>query len=370
MNPYHEWEGHGRKSGFQKSHGLKPGGFQNDGFSPMHFPIFNEQISFTLNHVIGIHLFLVTPNKMNTTPQRNIPFVSSPLPFPLLILVLVTSLFFPLSSLKAETMDSVIGFGFRPERPFMQNIPAISLNEADLSLLSSGKPVTRLLNTSVGFRACYMRIFLPYDPPTLWQIITDIHHFSMVSSEYPKNGSLTDKRQTFMPYVFDSAACENGRSLYQLIVMPLIAPRQYTLKRSSNRTSFPWESKWSQEPEMRCQDALNPQMEKYRKEAVTTARNEGSWRLSPLPQEFIKSKEDLFKTDCIYFVDSNPGGNLFSLMAIINKVTEIVLPTLAENLIFHAAQWDEHMRKHHTSHQYEEWKAQVMAYRSERAYMR
>ncbi|MDP1993394.1 MAG: hypothetical protein Q8K00_20450 [Syntrophales bacterium] len=250
----------------------------------------------------------------------------------------------------------------------MQNIPAISLNDTDLALLSSGKPVTRLLDTSGGLKACYMRIFLPFDPPTIWQIISDIHHFSLVSPLYPKNGSLKDKRQTFMPYVFDSSACENGRYLYQLIVMPLIAPRHYTLKRSANRTVFPWESKWSQEPEMRCQDKLNPQMEKYRTEAIITEKNEGSWRLSPLSKEFIKSKEDLLKTDCIYYVDSNPGGNLSLLMGIVNKVTEVVLPALAENLIFHARQWDEHMREHHTPREHEEWKAQVRAYRSERAY--
>ena len=53
-------------------------------------------------------------------------------------------------------------------------------------------------------------------------------------------------------------------------------------------------------------------------------------------------------------------------MTIVNKVTEIVLPALAENLIFHAKQWDEHMRKHHTPREYEEWKAQVRAYMSER----
>lgn len=301
-------------------------------------------------------------------PHRSIPFGPRQEKALALILVLLTSLFLSFSNLDADTTDPTIGFGFRPNRPFMENIPAISLNETDLALLSSGKPITRLLDTSAGFKACYMRIFLPVDPPTIWHIITDIHHFSMVSSQYPKNGSFTDKRQTFMPYVFDSSACENDRYLYQLIVMPLIAPRQYTVKRSANRTAFPWESKWSQESEMRCQEELNPQMEKYRKEAITTTRNEGSWRLSPLSKEFVKNKEDLLKTDCIYYVDSNPGGNLSSLMAIVNGVTEVALPVLAENLLFHAKQWDEHMRKHHTSHQYEEWKSQVRAYRSERGY--
>lgn len=285
-----------------------------------------------------------------------------------LILVFVTTLLFAFSNPEAEATDSIAGFELKQDRPLMQKIPAISLRESDLALLSSGKPVTRLLDTPRGFKACYMRIFLPFDPPTIWQIVTDIHHFSMVSPQHPKNGSLMDKRQTFMPYVFDSAACENDRYLYQLIVMPFIAPRQFTLKRSANRTAFPWESKWSQEPEMRCQDKLNPLMEKYRTEAVSTERNEGSWRLSPLSKEFIKCKEDLLKTDCIYYVDTDPGGNLSSLMAIVNKVTEIVLPSLAENLVFHAKQWDEHMRQHHPSHQYEEWKAQVRAYRSQRGY--
>lgn len=286
----------------------------------------------------------------------------------LLIFAFVTALLFSFPNLEAEAVDSIAGFEIRPDRPFMQDIPEISLSEADRALLSSGKPVTRLLDTPGGFKASYLRIFLPFDPPTIWRIVTDIHHFSMVSPQYPKNGSLTDKRQTFMPYVFDSSACENDRYLYELIVMPFVAPRQFTLKRSANRTAFPWESKWSQEPEMRCQDKRNPRMEKYRTEAVTTERNEGSWRLSPLSNEFVKSKEDHLKTDCIYFVDANPGGNLSSLMAIVGKVTEMALPALAENLAFHAKQWDDHMRKHHPSHQYEDWKAEVRAYRSQRGY--
>ena len=307
--------------------------------------------------------------KMNTMPHRNTPFGSMRgNPF-LLIFALVITLLFSFSNLEADATDLTVGFGLEPDRPFMQHIPAIELNEADLALLSSGKPITRLLDTPGGLKAGYMRIFLPFDPPTIWHIVTDIHHFSMVSPQYPKNGSLTEKRRTFMPYVFDCSACENGRYLYQLLVMPLIAPRQFTLKRSANRTAFPWESKWSQEPEMRCQDKLNPQMEKHRTEAIITERNEGSWHLSPLSKEFIKSKEDLLKTDCIYYVDSNPGGNLSSLMAIVNKVTEIVLPALAENLTFHARQWDEHMRKHHTSREYEEWRAEVRAYRSARGYL-
>jgi hypothetical protein len=292
-----------------------------------------------------------------------------PVMLPLLcLLVLLTFPLLSFANAEADIADPVIGFKVKPDRPLMQEIPEIPLDEADLALLSSGKPVTRLLDTAGGLKACYMRIFLPVDPPTIWHIITDINHFSMVSPQYPKNGSLTDTRRTFMPYVFESAACENGRYLYQLIVMPLIAPRQYTIKRSANRMAFPWESKWSQEPQMRCQDKLSPAMEKYRTDAVVTTKNEGSWRLSPLSRQFVKSKEDLLKTDCIYYVDSNPGGNLSPFMGIVNKVTEIVLPALADNLLYHARQWDDHMRKHHTARQYEEWKTQVAAYMSERGY--
>jgi len=306
---------------------------------------------------------------MEMIALRSTPLGSRP-PRPLWIFfTLATVLLLCLSNIDGKAMDQIPGFEFRPDRPLMQHIPAVPLDEADLEQLVSGKPLTRLLDSPGGFKACYMRIFLPFDPPTLWRIVTDIHHFSMVSPQYPKNGSLTEKRRTFMPYVFDSAACENDRYLYQLIVMPLVAPRQFTLKRSANQTGFPWETKWSQEPEMRCQDRLNPEMEKYRKEAVITQRNEGSWRLSPLSKEFVKNREDLLKTDCIYYVDSNPGGNLSSLMAIVNKVTETALPVLAENLVFHAKQWDEHMRMHHPSHEYEEWKAQVRAYRAQRGYL-
>ncbi|MBM4314607.1 MAG: hypothetical protein FJ122_11930 [Deltaproteobacteria bacterium] len=293
-----------------------------------------------------------------------------PVILPLLcILGFLASPPFLLSSAEADIAGSAIGFKFKPNRPLMQEIPEIPMGDAEWDLLSSGKPVTRLLDRAGGLKACYMRIFLPVDPPTIWHIITDIDHFSMVAPQYPLNGSLTDKRRTFMPYVFESAACENGRYLYQLIVMPLIAPRHYTIRRFLDRAAFPWESKWSQEPKMRCQDTLSPAMEKYRTEAVITTKNEGSWRLSPLPRQFVKGKEDLRKTDCIYYLDSNPGGNLSSFMGVVNKVTEVVLPALADNLLYHTKQWDDHMRKHHSSRQYEEWKAQVAAYMSERGYV-
>lgn len=304
----------------------------------------------------------------DATSLRGTRSVSRAIVLSLCLPVLLTGLLCSFSTVDADVAGSTVGFEVRPDRPLMQTIPEIPLSEADQALLSAGKPVTRLLDTPGGFKASYMRIFLPVDPPTIWHIITDIHHFSLVAPHYPKNGSLTDKRRTFMPYVFDSSACEGNRYLYQLLVMPVVAPRQFTLKRSGNRSAFPWESKWSQEPQMRCQEALNPQMDKYRAEAIVTTRNEGCWRLSPLPKSFVKSREDLLKTDCVYYVDSNPGGNLSSLLPIVNRATEIALPALADNLIFHAKQWEDHMRKHHTAQQYEEWKAQVRAYLSERGY--
>ncbi|MEW6332739.1 MAG: hypothetical protein AB1558_00550 [Thermodesulfobacteriota bacterium] len=284
------------------------------------------------------------------------------------LLLLFACLLFPFSRAAADTAPSSVGFTIRPDRPLMQPIPEIPMSAADWALLASGKPVTRLLDTPGGFKASYMRIFLPLDPPTIWHILTDIHHFSMVSPDYPQNGALTDRRRTFMPYVYDSSACENDRYLYQLLVMPVIAPRHFTVKRSGNRAAFPWESKWTQEPQMRCQERLNPEMDRYRAEAVTTLHNEGSWRLSPLPREFIKNKDDLIKTDLIYYVDSHPGGNLASIMAVVSRVTETALPALADNLLFHAGRWQEHMRRHHTAAQYAEWVSQVMAYRSERGY--
>jgi len=284
------------------------------------------------------------------------------------ILVLYAILSFFLLNVEYAAAAAEIGFVLRPDRQLMQKIPAISFTEGERSLLSSGRPVTRLLDTPGGLKAGYLRIFLPFDPPTIWQIVADIKHFSQVSSQYPNNGSFTDKRRTFMPYVFDSAACEKDRYLYQLLVLPFIAPRQYTLKRHADQTSFPWESHWLQEPEMRCQDQINIQMDKYRMEAVTTLRNEGCWHISPLSREFIKSREDLRKTDCVYYVNSNPGGNLSSLMTIVNKATEIALPALAENLIFHAKNWEDHMKNHHTPQQYDDWKAQVKAYLSEVGY--
>ena len=284
------------------------------------------------------------------------------------ILVLYSILSFSLMSVGYADAASEIGFTFRSDRQLMQKIPTISFTEGELSLLSLGRPVTRLLDTPGGLKAGYLRIFVPFDPPTIWQILTDVKHFSQVSPQYPNNGSFTDKRRTFMPYVFDSAACEKDRYLYQLLVLPFIAPRQYTLKRYTNRTAFPWESHWVQEPEMRCQDQLDTQMDRYRMEAITTLRNEGCWYISPLPQEFIRNREDLRKTDCVYYLNSNPGGNLTSLMAVVNEVMENTLPALVGNLTFYAKHWEDHMKDHHTPQQYDDWKAQVKAYLLEVGY--
>jgi hypothetical protein len=291
---------------------------------------------------------------------RIISFLGIPVPYVILP--------FFLMNVGYADAASEIGFAFRPDRQFMQKIPAISFTEGEIALLASGRPVTRLLDTPGGLKAGYMRIFLPFDPPTIWQIVSDVKHFSQISPHYLSNGSLTDKRRTFMPYVFDSAACEKEMYLYQLLVLPFIAPRQYTLKRHTNQTTFPWESHWVQEPKMRCQDQINTLMDRYRMEAVTTLRNEGCWHISPLSQGFIRSREDLRKTDCVYYINSNPGGNLSSLMTILNKLTEIVLPALAENLLFHAKHWEDHMKNYHTPEQYDDWKAQVKAYLAEVGY--
>ncbi|MCZ7586870.1 MAG: hypothetical protein M5R36_27955 [Deltaproteobacteria bacterium] len=260
--------------------------------------------------------------------------------------------------------DGAPSFDVRPGKKMRVAAPAIQMTESEREDFMGGKPVCRLIDTEGEAKAGYMRLMLPYDPPTAWRIVTDVGCFDLQSAEFPKNGSLGEKRRTFMPYVFDSAHCtENGTFyLYQLLVLPFIDPRHFSLDRVPNRDGFPWETSWKQVPGLKCQSGWNKGMDKFRESAVLTERNVGAWHLSPLPKEFVKSKADLLKTDTVYWVDSNPGGNVGSMTAIVNKATKTALPALADSLLFLGTQFDAHMRKYHID-DLKEWEEERAAYK-------
>lgn len=255
-------------------------------------------------------------------------------------------------------------FEVKADRALKLKVPAVTLSEADVAALLAGKPVTRLLEGEGGLKKGWMRLIVPYEPPTVWRVITNVEYFDHQSSEYPANGSLTKKLHTYMPYTFDTATCtENGKwYMYQLLVMPFVDPRHFTLERFNNRAAFPWESTWHQAPEMHCQSGVNPEVEEYRKSAVATTKNTGTWQIGPLPKEWVKSKEDLLKTDMIYYVDSNPGGNLAAVMPVVNKATKIALPALADSVLFHCKNWSSHAAKYQQDDT-AKWKGEIAAYR-------
>ena len=49
-------------------------------------------------------------------------------------------------------------------------------------------------------------------------------------------------------------------------------------------------------------------MEEFYKEAVSLKKNVGAWNIAPLPKKFRKTEGDIMRTDCIYYVDTDPGG--------------------------------------------------------------
>jgi hypothetical protein len=261
--------------------------------------------------------------------------------------------------------QSKISYEVVANKKMNQKVPEIKLSDSDKEKLYAGKPICRLIDNSDGLKSGYMRIFLPFEPPTAWRVVLDCDCFDLVSPEFPENKG----RRTFMPYTFDAASCtENGRFyFYQLLVMPLVSPRHFTLDRVIDQNGFPWETKWSQVPEMHCKDKWNKEMDSYRNDAVLTLRNNGTWHIGPIPKEFVKTKEDLLKTEGIYFVDTNPGGNLALLKPIINKATQIAMPALADSTNFIGKRWEEHMKKYHAG-EYQTWKQEIAEYRKSVGY--
>jgi hypothetical protein len=194
-------------------------------------------------------------------------------------------------------------------------------------------------------------------------VVTNADHFDLVDPSYPKSGSLLDKRRTFMPYCFDVATCvEQGRPrMYQLLVMPLVAPRKLCIDRYHNTDGFPFETYWKQTDAMCCQDQTDPELSaKYFDKAVTLKRNIGAWHISPLPAKFIKTEKDKMRADLIYYVDTHPGGDIGKLKPLVNKAQSIALPALMENVLFHGPVWEDYLKKHRSAEllaKYKTWLA-------------
>jgi hypothetical protein len=258
----------------------------------------------------------------------------------------------------------VISYAVRAGKHFSQKIPAVTFDSKQVADIKAGKPVCLLLPAANGLKSGFMTAVLPYDPVTVWWVVTDVPHFHLVDPSYPKTGSISDKRRTFMPYVFDGAVCvDNGkRYLYQLLVMPFVAPRKYSLDRRPDREGFPWESAWSATPTLICSDKRNKEMEKFYNDAIQITHNNGAWHISPVPEAYRNAPQDARKAFIQYFVDTNPGGNLQALAAIVNKATSVALPTLHQNLMALSGGFDEHLRKYHSPEDQARYRAEKEAF--------
>ncbi len=135
--------------------------------------------------------------------------------------------------------------------------------------------------------------------------------------------------------------------MFQLLVMPLVAPRKMCINMKKDISSFPWEAAWNKHEGLCCEDKMKPEMKPFLKKAVLLKKNVGTWHISPLPAKFRKSDADIMRTDCIYYVDSNPGGDLSKLKSIVNKAQSVALPALMKNVLFHGKGWEGHLKKYH-----------------------
>lgn len=244
------------------------------------------------------------------------------------------------------------------------SVPNVELTTSEKEKLYSGEPIAKLLEGKDGLKMGWLRFFANCDPISAWYIVTDVEHFSLEDPSYPATGPLDKKRRTFMPYTFDCVPCSvDGKMyVYQLIVPPLVSPRKYSLLRHHDRRGFPWQSAWTLADKLYCSDKRNAEFESEFNNAVLVLRNTGSFLVSPLSVEFRRAKKDLNRTDIIYFVDVHPAGDIAKLKPLVNFVQKIGLPDVANNINFHAKSWSEHMKKYHSSAEFEEYKMLYQQY--------
>ena len=281
--------------------------------------------------------------------------------------VLLLAALFITAAVFAQGLDTTLNFQLKPTKTFKQPVPKVTLNATQVQSLKTQKPVCLLLPSPSDpqLKAGYMVAVLPIDPITVWWITQDIAHFHLVDPSYPNAGSLTNRRRSFMPYVFDGAVCSVGNRsyLYQLLVMPMVDPRVYTLSRYHNRDGFPWESAWTAVNDLYCSDRRNQEMESFFRSAVKITHNNGCWHIQPVPEAYRTKPEDALLAFVEYYVDTNPGGNLAAIKPIVNKATETAMPALHQNLMFHAKSWATHMKKYHSAADQQKFASEQAAFR-------
>lgn len=242
-------------------------------------------------------------------------------------------------------------------------IPEVTLSAKEVSDLATGKHITRMLDADHGGKMGWMRFIVEADPVTLYYILTDNESYTMESPEYPPSGPSFSKKRTFMPYTWENIECraDNKQYLYQLLVLPLVSPRQLHALLQRDTDGFPWELVWT-ESEPHCIHLADPALADWRKMSVLVERNRGSWLISPIPDELRQGPNDLYRTDLRYFVDTNPGGAIGKIDALANGAQRQAMPTMAKLINHHAATYQRHMEKFKTPEYIAEFKKNRAAY--------
>lgn len=242
-----------------------------------------------------------------------------------------------------------LGFTAEPARRLRISIPARDLTSRDIDDLHAGEPLLDLVPGTSGQRAGRIEFILPFDPVTALMVITDHDHYDITDPAYPRSGPPGDKRRTMMPYVAEAIACARGgeRYQYQLLNLPLVAPRKFSIHLQQDTRAFPWEAAWEGEKALTCADARDPAHDDLFSAAVQITRSRGAWRLQPIPPALRRSPLDRLRTHVVYYVDTDPGGDLSRWTGIVDTATRSAMRGLAENVRLVGGRWEEHLRRHH-----------------------
>lgn len=257
------------------------------------------------------------------------------------------------------------GFGQPAQRRLRQPIPSVELTSREQERLYQGDPQIALMPGQSGQNAGRIEAIVPFDPVTAFMVITDLRHYALVDPSYPRSGPPGDKRRTFMPYVVDATVCqESGASYqYQLLNLPLVAPRMYSLRHVEDTSAFPWESAWSSDGVMRCAELRDPAEEQLYAAAVQVVENRGAWRVAPLPPALQRTAGDRLRAHVIYYVDASPGGDLARFTGVVDAATRAAMRGLVDNLTFQGKRWREHLRRYHSADERARYERLVKAYR-------
>jgi hypothetical protein len=283
-----------------------------------------------------------------------------------LALLLIASLGFAAATIPAPPWNN-FGFSHRKsDDGLMLKAPSIVLTSKEKQKLISGKSITRLMDAPGGYKIGYLRFFAPFDPVTAYMVISDVDNYDHIDPIFGATGSISEKKRTLLPNAFECNTCvEKGEyRASQLIVLPLMSPRQVCLAGNFDTRAFPWESHWDLASDKQCcESRKDPEFKDLYDKAVFVTRNKEAWHISPLPKAFQKTPEDVMRADCIYTADINPGGDLEKMNRIAKLAAKMSLPQLAKHVIARGTKWESFLAARYGPGEVKKYKKWVEQYR-------